>query len=304
MPRSPPSKACWPALLPLAALALLLAGAAGVSGQALPPIDVAPPAPLPLPLPLPPFSRVVSCLPFSLLIRPSNSDSSSSPPATDEGGPSPSPPVMAFADGGKRTQAPAAGQPAGAGGGRLPYSLLLGTTDPNITAAFQHRVSPDGTLYVGLSTAINTTACASLVLELPAGALREVRGRVGASGAALLWLPCMLASGLGSVGEVAKQGIRGAQVAEAPHFTELNPICQLVNPSSSAGSCYAGPIPGPLWRLPVSHPWCSGTSCHHRRCAHAHAVQYATMWLSRMSTCGHDRRHRDHPLPLACVGPP
>lgn len=164
MPRPTASKAVRPALLSLA-LALLLACTGGASAA-----SQAPAAPLPLP----PFSRVASCLPFSMLIRPSGGGASGGSPAPTNGSARPDR-VMVFAKDSGSAQAATAGQPAASAGGSLPYSLLLGASDPNITNAFQHSVSPDGTLHLGLSTPINTTSCASLVIELPADALREVR---------------------------------------------------------------------------------------------------------------------------------
>lgn len=93
-----------------------------------------------------PFHSVFSCLPFSLLIRPSGCGGA---PAADGGAPA------------------ADGAPA--------YRLLLDTADANIAGAFDYGVTPDGTLHLNLATPVATNSCASAVVELPADALREVR---------------------------------------------------------------------------------------------------------------------------------
>ena len=127
-----PSKACWPSLLLLLAL-LVQGGHASTDGAR-------------GAIPLVPFQSVFSCLPFSLLIRPSGGGGA---PATDGGA------------------AAAAGGPT--------FRLLLDTADANITGAFNYAVTPDGTLHLNLAMPVATNSCASAVVELPADALREVR---------------------------------------------------------------------------------------------------------------------------------
>ncbi len=107
-----------------------------------------------------PFHSVVSCLPFSLLIRPSSATAAAANTSS-----------VAASDGG-----------SAAGGGTAPattpspaYTLRLDASDANITGAFEYSVTPDGTLHLSLSTPIATNSCASAIVELPADALREVR---------------------------------------------------------------------------------------------------------------------------------
>lgn len=151
--RSPaPSKAGgqWRRLLPALLLALLALPLC-VSGQE----DSTPAAsPSGSTVPLVPFHSVVSCLPFSLLIRPSNTVAVEGGPAASNGGGA-----------------------ATSGGSAPAYSLRLDSTDANITGAFEYRVTSDGTLHLSLSTPIVANSCASAVVELPADALREVCAR-------------------------------------------------------------------------------------------------------------------------------
>lgn len=138
--------------LPALLLALLLAlPLSCVSGQE----DSTPAAPPSgSTVPLVPFHSVVSCLPFSLLIRPSNTVAVEGGPAASNGGGA-----------------------ATSGGSAPAYSLRLDSTDANITGAFEYRVTSDGTLHLSLSTPIVANSCASAVVELPSDALREVCAR-------------------------------------------------------------------------------------------------------------------------------
>lgn len=89
--------------------------------------------------PLAPFSRILSCLPLSLLIRPTTGSSA----AAQDGSPA--------------------------------YRLQLDTEDAGIAAALDYNVSADGTLLLSLAPNITTNSCASVTVGLPADALREVR---------------------------------------------------------------------------------------------------------------------------------
>ncbi|KAI7838233.1 hypothetical protein COHA_007980 [Chlorella ohadii] len=146
-----------PLLLPLL-LALLPLSCASVNGSSAAPASSAT-------APLAPFHSVVSCLPFSLLIRPSSAPAAAANTSR-----------VAESDGG-----------SAAGGGTAPattpspaYTLRLDASDANITGAFEYSVSPDGTLHLSLSTPIATNSCASAIVELPADALREVRATMAA----------------------------------------------------------------------------------------------------------------------------
>lgn len=146
-----PSKACggqwWrPPVLLLVLLALLPLSSGQGGGKTSPGATA----------PLVPFHSVSSCLPFSLHIRPSGSIA-----ATDGS-------RAAAQDGAEANSSSAPARPA--------YSLRLDATDANVTGAFEYTVTPDGTLHLSLSTPVATNSCTSVVVELPANALREVRG--------------------------------------------------------------------------------------------------------------------------------
>ena len=107
---------------------------------------------------LPAFSKVQSCLPFSLLIRPSAAGAAA---AATNG---------------------AAAPPA------APYSLTVAAEEEAVASAVRHEVA-NGTLRLSLSAPLATLGCVSAIVELPGDALAEV-GAV----AALPGSPAVLSS--------------------------------------------------------------------------------------------------------------
>lgn len=208
-----------PLLLPLL-LALLPLSCASVNGSSAAPASSAT-------APLAPFHSVVSCLPFSLLIRPSSAPAAAANTSR-----------VAESDGG-----------SAAGGGTAPattpspaYTLRLDASDANITGAFEYSVSPDGTLHLSLSTPIATNSCASAIVELPADALREVRR----------WSVQLFAELLSVV-----HGLLVSQSCLSV-LNHLMPHCPA--PSASTDGCRLPPCP--LAFPPTGH--CTGASHHGR----------------------------------------
>lgn len=148
MPLATQSKAVWPPLLLVLLLALQLGAVQSSRATLAAPADSSPAAsavaetatrPLGGVTPLAPFSRILSCLPFSLLIQPTTGSSA----AAQDGSPA--------------------------------YRLQLDTDDASIAAALDYNVSADGTLLLSLAPNITTNSCASVTVGLPPDALREVR---------------------------------------------------------------------------------------------------------------------------------